>query len=35
MSTAARVDIEGAVGVNLATQDLPMLHAQTAGFAAL
>lgn len=35
VSAAARVDIEGAVGVNLATQDLPMLHAQAAGLAAL
>lgn len=35
VSAAARVDIEGAVGINLATQDLPMLHAQAAGLAAL
>ena len=31
----ARLDIEGAVGVNLATQDLPVLHSQAAGLAAL
>lgn len=30
----ACVDIECAVGVNLTTQDLPMLHAEPAGFAA-
>lgn len=30
----AGVDVERAVGVNLATQDLAMLHAQPAGFAA-
>lgn len=30
----ARVDVECAVGVNLTTQDLAMLHAQPAGFAA-
>lgn len=35
VSAAAHVDIEGAVGINLATQDLPMLHAQAAGLAAL
>lgn len=32
--TAARVDVEGAVGVTLATQDLPVLHAQAAGLTA-
>lgn len=35
VSAAVCVDVEGAVGVNLATQDLPVLHAQAAGFAAL
>lgn len=35
VSAAARVDVEGAVGVNLAAQDLPMLHAQAAGLTAL
>lgn len=35
VAAAARVDIECAVGVNLATQDLPMLHAQAARLTAL
>lgn len=35
LSTTARVDIEGVVGVNLATQNLPVLHAQAAGLTAL
>lgn len=34
VSAAARVDIEGAVGINLATQDLSVLHAQATGLAA-
>lgn len=34
MLAATRVDIEGAVGVNLSTQDLPVLHAQATGLAA-
>lgn len=32
--TVARVDIECAVCINLATEHLPVLHAQSAGFTA-
>ena len=35
VAAAARVDVEGAVGVDLATQDLSVLHTQAAGLAAL
>lgn len=34
VATAARVDVEGSIGVNLATQDLPVLHSQATGFTA-
>lgn len=34
VSTVARVDVEGAVSVDLATQDLSVLHAQAAGLTA-
>lgn len=33
--TAAHVDVEGAVGIDLAAQNLPVLHAQSTGLAAL
>lgn len=35
VSAVTRVDVEGAVGVNLPTQNLPVLHTQPAGLAAL
>ncbi|MEQ2162272.1 hypothetical protein GOODEAATRI_018086 [Goodea atripinnis] len=35
VSTAAHVDVKGTVGVNLSTRDLPVLHAQPTGLAAL
>lgn len=33
VSAAAGVNVEGAIGVNLATQHLPMLHAEATGLA--